>query len=496
MVKLIRYKSELKRLPLLRVVVFLGVLILMLTTGRGQVRAGSVHFNLNPDTGTHLKDQSVLLKVMLDTNGKYISSGQFTITFDNTKYEAVDVLYGYSVFGLQVDEKLDNTNGFVSVSMASDLSHAGGFKGVGEFATVKFKALVDSGSTQIKFEDVQAGQYENVAYEPVLHANNVLDLSACPPGNYDFAQNNANSPPVAHDDNASVSSGESVDIYVLANDTDADDNLDISTLSITAAPNSSAGSATVNSDGTITYDANSSYAGTDTFTYEICDDLNACDTADVDVTIGQNSPPVAHNDSGTAIVGQSVTLHVTANDTDPDGNLDVSSVSVATLPAKGNAVPADDGSGDVVYTAVNSGADSFEYRVCDTFGLCDTATVSVSNSQATSGPVCGNGVVETGESCDDGNTVGGDGCSAYCSVESAGGGNSGGNGTGGNNGNDLPDSAFGLSELRTRYAPFAVLAVVLGVGSAIGLVNLGTGLALDYSVDIKLSRKSGMSRKI
>jgi len=33
------------------------------------------------------------------------------------------------------------------------------------------------------------------------------------------------------------------------------------------------------------------------------------------------------------------------------------------------------------------------------------------------GPVCGNGVVETGESCDDGNTIPGDGCSGVCRIE-------------------------------------------------------------------------------
>lgn len=32
-------------------------------------------------------------------------------------------------------------------------------------------------------------------------------------------------------------------------------------------------------------------------------------------------------------------------------------------------------------------------------------------------PVCGNGIVEEGENCDDGNTVSGDGCSADCIVE-------------------------------------------------------------------------------
>ncbi len=36
-----------------------------------------------------------------------------------------------------------------------------------------------------------------------------------------------------------------------------------------------------------------------------------------------------------------------------------------------------------------------------------------------SGPVCGNKVVETGETCDDGNAKSGDGCSATCQIESA-----------------------------------------------------------------------------
>jgi cysteine-rich repeat protein len=34
-----------------------------------------------------------------------------------------------------------------------------------------------------------------------------------------------------------------------------------------------------------------------------------------------------------------------------------------------------------------------------------------------SGPVCGNGVVEAGEECDDGNHINGDGCTGYCLVE-------------------------------------------------------------------------------
>ena len=32
-------------------------------------------------------------------------------------------------------------------------------------------------------------------------------------------------------------------------------------------------------------------------------------------------------------------------------------------------------------------------------------------------PVCGNGIIESGEQCDDGNLVDGDGCSSTCQIE-------------------------------------------------------------------------------
>ena len=44
-------------------------------------------------------------------------------------------------------------------------------------------------------------------------------------------------------------------------------------------------------------------------------------------------------------------------------------------------------------------------------------TSSCANPPA--GPTCGNGALETGEACDDGNTVSGDGCSSSCTVEVA-----------------------------------------------------------------------------
>ena len=41
---------------------------------------------------------------------------------------------------------------------------------------------------------------------------------------------------------------------------------------------------------------------------------------------------------------------------------------------------------------------------------------SASSSSSETGNLCGNGIVDTDESCDDGNEIGGDGCAADCSA--------------------------------------------------------------------------------
>ena len=51
---------------------------------------------------------------------------------------------------------------------------------------------------------------------------------------------------------------------------------------------------------------------------------------------------------------------------------------------------------------------------------CSACKIVESACSATSVAVCGNGVPETGEQCDDGNTASGDGCSATCTLVGAG----------------------------------------------------------------------------
>jgi hypothetical protein len=92
-----------------------------------------------------------------------------------------------------------------------------------------------------------------------------------------IADNDQNESPLAKDDSATVIAGQSVEIDVLANDSDADGD----SLSITSVTDPAHG--TVNNGGDkITYTANSDYNGTDTFTYTISDGEK---TATANVTV-------------------------------------------------------------------------------------------------------------------------------------------------------------------------------------------------------------------
>jgi hypothetical protein len=89
-----------------------------------------------------------------------------------------------------------------------------------------------------------------------------------------------------------------------------------------------------------------------------------------------NEPPVANDDEVVTDEDVPVTVDVLVNDTDPDDNLADASAAVISGPDHGTV---EDTYGSFTYTpdADFNGSDSFDYEVCDTEGLCDTATVYI-----------------------------------------------------------------------------------------------------------------------
>ncbi|MFQ5648303.1 MAG: tandem-95 repeat protein [bacterium] len=196
-----------------------------------------------------------------------------------------------------------------------------------------------------------------------------------------------NTAPVAANDNSATTAGTPVAIDVTANDSDSDGTIDVTTVAIVTPPGN--GTVTVNGTGVVTYTSSVGFSGSDTFTYTVKDDDGATsNAATVSVVVtGGNQPPVAVNDNANAIAGTPILIDVTVNDTDSDGTINVTTVTIVTPPGNGSAVVSSS-TGVVTYTpnAGFSGTDSFSYSVKDNDGATSnaaTVTVSVAGGSQT-----------------------------------------------------------------------------------------------------------------
>ena len=180
-----------------------------------------------------------------------------------------------------------------------------------------------------------------------------------------------NNQPLAGDDTPSTDEDTSVDINVLANDTDVDGD----SLTITGVSDPAHGTAVINPDGTIKYTPDANYNGTDSFTYTVSDGQGGTDTATVTVSVNPvNDAPVAVDDSASTNEDSSINIDVLANDHDVDG--DTLTVDSFTQPEHGTVTQNPDGTLNYAPAADYNGSDSFTYTVSDGQGGTDTATVS------------------------------------------------------------------------------------------------------------------------
>lgn len=122
-------------------------------------------------------------------------------------------------------------------------------------------------------------------------------------------------------------------------------------------------------DTWLTYDAYPEASGRDTFTYTVRDHLGA--TAESTVTVGvsppgyQNQAPYAAKDAVTVRPGRVVTVAVTANDSDPDGD-QITLSSELVVP---DGIQAKVVSGRVLVTAPqNPGQYTITYTISDDYG--------------------------------------------------------------------------------------------------------------------------------
>jgi hypothetical protein len=97
--------------------------------------------------------------------------------------------------------------------------------------------------------------------------------------------------------------------------------------------------------------------------------------------------PVANDDAASTPEDTPVVIPVTANDSDPDGDLVLATVRILMPPAAGTARTAGDGTTTYAPNPDATGTDIFTYEVCDATSRCDTAAVTVTISPVDDPPI-------------------------------------------------------------------------------------------------------------
>ncbi len=220
------------------------------------------------------------------------------------------------------------------------------------------------------------------------------------PATVNITVNPEGDPPVAEDDVATTDEDTAVVIDVVANDSDPDGDLDPTTVVITQQPDH--GSVTVDLvTGAVTYTPDDNYNGPDSFQYTIQDEAgNTSDPATVNITVNPiEDPPVAEDDAATTDEDTAVVIDVVANDSDPDGDLDPTTVVITQQPDHGS-VSVDPVTGAVTYTPDDNynGSDSFQYTIQDEAGnTSDPATVNITVNPEGDPPVAKDDATNTDE---------------------------------------------------------------------------------------------------
>ena len=162
--------------------------------------------------------------------------------------------------------------------------------------------------------------------------------------------------------------------------TDADG--DTITYSIVSQPSN--GTATVNSStGAAVYTPNSSFTGSDSFTFKGNDGHSDSNVASIAVTVSAgNTAPVASNQSGNTNTNTAATFSLTATDADGDSL----TYSIVSNPSNGSLGSISGNSVTYTPTAGFNGNDSFTWKANDGTADSNTATFSILVSAVPTAP--------------------------------------------------------------------------------------------------------------
>lgn len=176
-------------------------------------------------------------------------------------------------------------------------------------------------------------------------------------------------PIVAANPSVDVSIGQPVTIDVLAGSTT--NAADVITVAI--LQNGTKGTASINQDNSIRYEANAGTVGDDLIQYRICNQCNLCSDGTITSTILNEAPIInPPADEVLAVLGQRITIPVSTLISDPNANLDLSTLEIVSGPIS-NASASFDSNFNLVIdysTTAFVGLDLITIEVCDVLSLC------------------------------------------------------------------------------------------------------------------------------
>lgn len=190
--------------------------------------------------------------------------------------------------------------------------------------------------------------------------------------------------PVAVNDDYSVDEDNLLEIPasegLLNNDSDADTPLSSISIGVTNGVNN--GQLVVASDGSFTYDPNTDFFGTDSFTYRLQDPEGNVATAVVTIVVNSvNDAPSAVSEQYVVIADQTNSIFkgigILSNDSDADGDALSIVFDAVVGPSSGSLNLNEDGSFEYIPNEGFTGLDSFTYEVADGELNSGTATVQL-----------------------------------------------------------------------------------------------------------------------
>lgn len=176
----------------------------------------------------------------------------------------------------------------------------------------------------------------------------------------------------AINDDFSINEDGTLNENVLTNDQNLGDGGIVVTLDL----NVSHGTLNLNNDGSFSYNPNSDYYGSDSFTYDLNDTNGDTDKATVTITVNAVDDLVdAINDPFSVNEDATLNDNVTSNDLNlGDGGI---VVTLKTDVSHGALTLNSDGTFTYIPTTDYNGPDNFTYQICDVDMDCDIATVSI-----------------------------------------------------------------------------------------------------------------------